>query len=236
MITNDFNLEQLSNEFKNSTPFQNIVIDNFFREEVISAAYNNFPNENSPLFNWKSNDKNSKKLMCQNYELISSIKELKVIIDYLNGDEFLKILSKITGIENLVSDRTLSGGGLHQISNGGFLNIHADFNVADNMPEYNRRLNLILYFNKDWKAEYNGQLELWDTELKNCVKKIEPHYNRVVVFNTQPDGDIIAYHGHPVPLNTPSNVSRKSIALYYYTKEKPSNILKEKHKTIYKTV
>ena len=46
----------------------------------------------------------------------------------------------------------------------------------------------------------------------------------MVCFNTQPDGDVIAYHGHPKPIKVPNGVYRKSIALYYYTKEKPNNI------------
>ena len=88
----------------------------------------------------------------------------------------------------------------------------------------------------NWEKEYGGALELWDTELIEAKKSIYPKFNRIVIFNTQPEGDVIAYHGHPKPLNTPLNITRKSIALYYYTKEKPNNILSDKHKTIYKKI
>ena len=120
------------------------------------------------------------------------------------------------------------------IGQGGFLKVHADFNQADSMPGYHRRLNLILYLSDDWKKDYNGSLELWDTNLTNPQVEIEPIKNRLICFNTQPDGDVIAYHGHPKPLTVPEDVYRKSIALYYYTKDTPNNILSEKHKTIYK--
>jgi hypothetical protein len=104
------------------------------------------------------------------------------------------------------------------------------------MPDYNRRLNLIYYLSDDWKDEYNGQLELWNTDLTKCQVKLSPIFNRMMCFVTQPEGDTISWHGHPKPLEFPDGVYRKSIALYYYTKEKPNNVFAEKHKTIYKEV
>jgi len=77
---------------------------------------------------------------------------------------------------------------------------------------------------------------LWNTDLTKAEVEIEPISNRMVCFNTQPDGDVIAYHGHLKPLNVPTDIYRKSIALYYYTKEKPNNLLSEKHKTLYMDV
>jgi hypothetical protein len=72
--------------------------------------------------------------------------------------------------------------------------------------------------------------------LTEAKVKIEPISNRMICFNTQPDGDVIAYHGHPKPLNVPKGIYRKSIALYYYTKEKPNGLLSEKHETLYMDV
>jgi len=217
-------------------PFPHIVKDNFLDEKLANSAHDEFPTPKSESFNWKSNDKNSIKFMCQDYKELAKYPHLKKIIDYFNSNKFLSILEKETGIPNLISDNDLSGGGLHLIGNGGFLKVHADFNIAENLPNLHRRLNLIYYLNKEWKEEYNGALELWDTDLTSPQVVVEPSFNRMVLFNTQPDGDIIAYHGHPKPLNVPDGVYRKSIALYYYTKEKPNNILSEKHKTLYREV
>ena len=173
--------------------------------------------------------------MCQDAQIISNnLPNISSFIKYLNSDEFLLEISKLTGISNLIGDNKLAGGGLHQIVSGGFLNVHADFNISDGLPDLNRRLNIIIHLSKNWEKEYGGALELWDTELIEAKKSIYPKFNRIVIFNTQPEGDVIAYHGHPKPLNTPLNITRKSIALYYYTKEKPNNILSDKHKTIYK--
>ena len=98
----------------------------------------------------KSNDKNSIKFMCQDYEELSKYPHLKKIIDYFNSDKFLSILEKETGIQNLISDNDLSGGGLHLIGNGGFLKVHADFNIAENLPTY---------FIADIGANHDGSLK-----------------------------------------------------------------------------
>lgn len=110
------------------------------------------------------------------------------------------------------------GGGLHQIENGGKLGIHSDFGLHTiNGETVYRRINVLLYLNEDWKEEYNGHLLLLDKNTKEVVKSILPKFNTMVVFNTNSD----SFHGHPVPLNTPNGITRKSLALYYYTKEKP---------------
>ena len=35
-----------------------------------------------------------------------------------------------------------------------------------------RRLNILIYLNHNWKDNNGGHLELWDKEMKNCEKKI----------------------------------------------------------------
>jgi hypothetical protein len=101
---------------------------------------------------------------------------------------------------------------LHQILSGGKLAIHADSNVLAPSDVY-RRINVLLYLNKNWKPEYCGNLELWDEALHGCVQSIAPLFNRLVIFGTNKK----SFHGHPIPLNTPPEITRKSIALYYYT-------------------
>ena len=219
-----------------SNPFPHIVWDNFLDDKTISSIKQEFPREDSEFWTWKSNDANSIKYMCQDKSLIEKLSNISNLIKYLNSSYFCGILGSIFEIPNLVSDDDLAGGGLHMIGDGGFLKVHADFNQSDKKPGYHRRLNLILYLSDDWKDSYNGNLELWNTDLSKAEVEIEPLLNRMICFNTQPDGNIVAYHGHPKPLNVPRDVYRKSIALYYYTKEKPQNIFSEKHKTLYMDV
>ena len=217
-------------------PFPHILWDNFLSDSLLDTIRLEFPNKDSHVWNWKSNDENSIKYMCQDKNLVKSLPNISTLIDYLNSDYFCNVLSSMFKIPNLVSDKELAGGGLHMIGNGGFLKVHADFNQADTMPDYHRRLNLILYLSDIWHVGFNGNLELWDTNLTEAKVSIEPIANRMVCFNTQPDGDVIAYHGHPKPIKVPNGVYRKSIALYYYTKEKPNNILSDKHGTLYMDV
>ncbi len=138
------------------------------------------------------------------------------VIRQLNSDAFVAILSKLTGIEGLKADPTLEGGGLHQSQRGGYLNIHADFTVHPHKRNWRRRVNLLVYLNEDWKPEYKGDLELWTRDMKACAQKISPVFNRCAIFNTDED----SFHGLPEPIQCPENMTRKSIALYYFTEEK----------------
>jgi len=72
---------------------------------------------------------------------------------------------------------------------------------------------MLIYLNKNWDPDFGGNLELWDRGMTSKVDSIAPLFNRCVIFNTDAD----SYHGHLDPLNTPSEITRKSIALYYYT-------------------
>lgn len=142
------------------------------------------------------------------------------VIQYLNSPEFLKELSFMTGIENLISDPELRGGGLHYIPPGGYLDMHVDFNWHG-VLQAERRINLLLYLNKNWK--WNGDL-IMSGESLNSIRSFPPLFNRCVIFNTSEN----SWHGHSDPLKAP--VARQSIALYYYTRgKKPSN----SHSTIY---
>jgi glycosyltransferase involved in cell wall biosynthesis len=105
---------------------------------------------------------------------------------------------------------------MHKIDSGGKLSIHADSRKHAVTGNY-RRINLLVYLNKNWNSEWGGSLQLWNNDMTTMVQDIQPFFNRVVIFNTGGD----TYHGHPHVLNTPEGVSRISLALYYYTKENP---------------
>jgi Rps23 Pro-64 3,4-dihydroxylase Tpa1-like proline 4-hydroxylase len=138
--------------------------------------------------------------------------ETSRLINFLNSGEFLTYLEKLTGISGLLADPSYFGGGLHKIQPGGYLEIHTDFN---HLRRYNleRRLNLLLYLNKNWQPSYNGNLELWERSSMSLTTSVSPLFNRCVVFSTTND----SLHGHPVALATPRGIERMSIALYYYT-------------------
>ena len=133
----------------------------------------------------------------------------------LNSPDFIKHVERITGVQNIIcNELSLHGTGVHRIQSKGFLQLHTDFNTYHSKNRrLDRRINLLIYLNPDWKTEYNGQLCLCDANTKMCAKQIEPILNRCVIFNTTCN----SIHGHPLPLNAPDNVVRQSIAVYYYT-------------------
>ena len=155
-------------------------------------------------------DGNQVKLANENEENIGAF--TCYVLYSLNSSTFLKFLEELVGIPDLLSDSSFRGGGLHNISRGGKLGIHVDFNKHQKY-DLDRRLNLLLYLNKDWEEEFGGHIELWDPEMKQCVKKVLPIFNRMVIFTTT----ATSFHGHPDPLNCPPGRSRISLALYYYT-------------------
>jgi hypothetical protein len=206
-------LPELKASYQNENPYPHIVMDNFLEPEAAEHLLSVFP----PIgdHGWiHYMHYNEKKHGLNKIELLPPF--VQQVIKELNTPRFLDWVSQLTGIPNLIEDPTMEGGGLHQTARGGFLNLHADFTVHPHHRNWQRRANILIYLNKDWKEEYGGYLELWSRDMKRCVQKVAPIFNRCVIFNTEAD----TYHGHPDPLNCPPDRTRKSLALYYFTIEK----------------
>ena len=150
------------------------------------------------------------------------------LLSEFNSAPFVNFLEEVTQIKGLVPDPHYFGGGIHQIEAGGYLKIHADFNVHQRL-RLDRRLNALLYLNRDWRDEWGGQLELWNKDMTLAVRKISPQFNRLVVFATTDS----SFHGHPDPLLCPPGVTRRSLALYYYTNGRPAEERSSAHSTLH---
>lgn len=212
-------------EYKEAYPFPHIVLDDFFDDEIVEKVLSEFPDKND--INWLDYfDRNQAKLANENEENIGAF--TRYFLYSLNSSTFLKFLEELVGISGLISDPYFRGGGLHNISRGGKLGVHIDFNKHQKY-KMDRRLNLLLYLNKDWKGEFGGHIELWDKEMKKCGKKVLPIFNRMVIFTTT----ATSFHGHPEPLSCPSDRSRKSLALYYYTLEDKKENALPAHSTLF---
>jgi Rps23 Pro-64 3,4-dihydroxylase Tpa1-like proline 4-hydroxylase len=218
-----------SEEYKTADPFPNIYFDNFFNDERLSEILNEFP-DMSKKPDLKFEDTNQIKLASKGEYRFGD--ETKEFMHFLNSQPFLEFLSTLTGIDALIPDPYFDGGGCHQIMPGGLLKIHADFN-KNKLTNLDRRLNVLVYLNKDWHEEWGGYFELWDTEMKHSIKKILPVFNRMAIFTTTD----FSYHGHPDALKCPPERSRKSLALYYYTNGRPASEVNsglESHSTLFK--
>ncbi|HSY08559.1 MAG TPA: 2OG-Fe(II) oxygenase [Steroidobacteraceae bacterium] len=197
--------------YATNEPFSHIVIDNFFDP----AALDDVLTEVDALDRSKRYAKFlDRKTDHNKFAFFPDVvgPNTARLAQCLNSGPFLAYLEKLTGIPNLIADPSYFGGGVHLIENGGYLEVHADFN---HLKRYNleRRINLLLYLNKDWKSEYNGDLELWHRPTMTKRKVVAPLFNRTVIFSTVKE----ALHGHPTPLLTPPGIARRSLALYYYT-------------------
>lgn len=210
------NEKVLENVKYEAYPYPHTIIDNFLKPEMlhdILASINNLQDHDAQdrFISKDSPNNHNKYAWNSNYG-----KYLERIFIELNSPEFIKHVENITGIKGLITnDIGLLGAGIHRIRKGGFLQFHTDFNSYHNhYGKLDRRINLLIYMNPDWKEEYNGMLCMCDKEKNECVKKISPILNRCVIFNTSNK----SIHGHPELLNVPDNVCRQSIAVYYYTK------------------
>lgn len=200
---------ELTAQFKAATPYPHIVIEDFLPPETLEMCLEQFPGapeKDAVLIDFPQ--ERLKSSFHPDY-LTSQIRSL---FYSFNSKPFIRFLENLTGIKGLIPDPYFMGAGFHEIKNGGHLSVHADFNHHKPM-NLERRVNVLIYLNKDWKDEYGGQLELWDDDMKACEKSVLPVFNRCVVFNTTSTSN----HGNPNVINHPQGIPRRSIALYYYT-------------------
>ncbi|OQW46789.1 MAG: proline hydroxylase [Proteobacteria bacterium SG_bin7] len=218
--------EVLRTQYKEAKPFPHVVIDNFLPEAVVEEVLTEFPKKEDGQ--WYRFQSGVEKKLASRGDLIMA-NATKHLLSQFNSSNFCFFLEKLTDIEGLIPDPHFAGGGLHQIEPGGFLKVHVDFNHYDKL-RLDRRINALLYLNKNWQEEYGGHLELWDCDMKTCEKRVLPIFNRLVIFSTTSD----SYHGHPDPLKCPEGMTRKSMALYYYTNGRPEEEKAKPHSTLFR--
>ena len=203
--------EESSAAYAANKPWPHLVIDNFFNPDCLERVRQ----EASAIDRSKRYAKFlDRKTDHNKFAFLPDVvgPETARLVNFLNSGAFLNFLERLTGISGLLVDPSYFGGGLHKILAGGFLEIHADFNHLKRY-DLERRLNLLLYLNKDWEPRYQGDLEMWDRQSMTRVAAVAPVFNRCVIFSTTAE----SLHGHPAPLATPPGTERMSIALYYYT-------------------
>jgi 2OG-Fe(II) oxygenase superfamily len=217
--------ETAHSSYVSAKPFPHVVFDDFFDPELLELVLTEFPKPGE--IRWQRFD-NPHEIKLASAAEASFGPATRLLLYHLNSATFLDFLSSVTGIKNLIPDPGFAGGGLHQIVPGGKLGIHVDFNKHE---EYglDRRLNLLLYLNKDWRESYGGHLELWDRNMSECQAKVLPMFNRVMIFGTTD----FTYHGHPDPLRCPDHMTRKSLALYYFSNGRPAEEITGSHSTVF---
>lgn len=183
-------------------PFWHCVIDDFF-EDPISLA-KEFPAKDDACW-FRYDNPLEVKQTCNDWHHFKP-ETYKAFSNLLNPG-FNNMLQQLTGAE-VQPDIGLHGGGLHQHGRGGKLNVHLDYNIHPKL-HLQRRLNLIVYLTPGWKPEWGGHLGLY-SDPDTLVKKVEPKFNRAIIFDTRG-----SWHGLPAPLTCPQDVTRNSFAVYY---------------------
>jgi hypothetical protein len=205
-------------------PFPYIKIDDFLPEHLLEEVLADLGALPQPEASFDRSQERFKR----SYSPTALPERTRNLFWFLNSRPFLSFLENMTGIDGLMGDPYFVGGGIHEVRSGGHLDIHADFNYLKKL-NLERRLNLLIYLNPDWRPEYGGQFEIWDTAMAACVAQFEPTFNRCVVFNTSGD----SFHGNPSTVRHPENKARYSMALYYYTATWDAT--KRQHTTHFKT-
>jgi len=195
-------------------PFKHFYIDNFFSKTFADKLLESFPSLDSDTWNM-SNDPDIEVKMRSNWSSEFDVPENIIdCIRIMNSSYFLSGISKVLEIPKLIPDPYFTGGGLNVTVSGGLLDVHVDGNYHD-ASGLHRRVNAILYLNPGWQEGWGGEFGLYDKNGEKLIKKIAPIHNRIVVFDTND----YSFHGLPDPLNFPDGKARKSIILYYYTKD-----------------
>ena len=200
---------ELASDYNLAHPFPHVIIDDFLPTQLAERCLSEFP-ASLDLVEEQFNKPQERLKFSFNPDSLE--KSVRLMFYCFNSRPFIKLIENITSVKGLIPDPYFYGGGFHELKQGGHLSIHADFNHHKPM-NLERRVNVLIYLNKNWESDYGGQLELWNNEMTKAIHSIVPLFNRCVIFNTTSGSN----HGNPNPVKHPSNISRKSIALYYYS-------------------
>jgi 2-oxoglutarate-Fe(II)-dependent oxygenase superfamily protein len=222
--------DQHRESFLNARPFRHVMIENFFAPALAERLLSEFPTFDRKLAMNEMGELGGKAVNTKIREISPAYEEL---YEMIGSREFLDLMSRLSGIPDLLMDPKLYGGGTHENRHGQELDAHVDFNY-DEAQQLHRRLNVIVYMNKEWKTEWGGAIEIhsnpWDHK-NNQIHAFDPLFNRCVMFETNE----YSWHGFP-KIELPEDkrhLSRKSISIYLYTKDRPAEEIAPMHATFY---
>jgi len=201
------NLKALNQVYINAEPFRYIILDDFFNEDVANQLYEKFPAMDNMMVKRKSLNENK----VEDYHFDRWDPVFAQCREALSSKAWSEKMEIITDIPNMTTTNDNMGSGLHQCGNAGYVDVHLDVNVNTKAKLW-RRINLLIYLNKDWQPNYGGDLEIWNKEMTKCHSKVSPILNRAIIFLTDDNSP----HG-VTAVTVPEGETRKSMYTYYFT-------------------
>jgi Rps23 Pro-64 3,4-dihydroxylase Tpa1-like proline 4-hydroxylase len=223
-------VDQYREAFVTAQPFKHVTIENFFEPAFAEQLLAEFPSFDVKLSTNESGHASGKSV---NTNIRSISPAYQRLYETLAARPFLDFVSQLSGIPDLLLDPKMFGGGTHENLHGQELDPHVDFNY-DESRQLHRRLNLIVYLNKEWQSEWGGAIEIHSNPrrpFENQIRGFDPLFNRCVMFETNE----YSWHGFP-RIQLPEDkrhLSRKSISIYLYTTERPAEEIAPVHATFY---
>ena len=196
----------LQKSYATAKPYPHLVIDNLFEPELLDRLVAEFPQQKTrDWLVWDSTHES--KTTSKGIDELSIFTQMFCL--WFNSRDVVKAIESITGIDRLVGDPLFLGAGLHEMYRGSWLEMHADYTKHFTLPLM-RRINVLIYLNRDWDASWGGELVLQTPQ--DGVSYL-PNFNRTIIFPTTAK----TLHGVPKALNCPLDYSRKLLSIYYWT-------------------
>lgn len=207
LITNKYLPKDYKIDYKYGNPVPWIVFDDFLPNDLLRTIQKEI--NQIPEHIWTPFTRAGSMMKeCNHLKYSPTIRELAL---NLNSHEFLSWLENLTGIEKILPDPHFIGAGLMRCFTGDSLKLHTDFNWNEQL-HLNRCLNMILYLSPEWQEDWHGALEFWNFEKTECLHKIYPIPNRLLIW----EYDDRTIHGHPTPIACPPGASRDGLRMFYF--------------------
>lgn len=216
--------------YQQAKPFRHVCLDGFLEAPVAERLLAEFPPFDPEYARNEMGQVGGKAVHTDLAHIGPAYREF---YDYMRSPAFLGAMSRMLGIPDLLFDPHMYGGGTHENLEGQELDPHIDFNY-DPVRRWHRRLNLLVYLNKEWDLGWGGGIELhsdprdWD---RDQVTSFNCEFNRGVIFETNEH----SWHGFR-RISLPEakrGLSRKCISVYLYTRQRPKEEVAPPHGTFY---
>ncbi|WP_419421356.1 2OG-Fe(II) oxygenase (plasmid) [Legionella sp. D16C41] len=153
------------------------ILDNLLPTEIAEKIYASFPKPSQ--MHLLSIYRNLKLKYSHLREVPSLLQDINFAIQ---DPRVVAVIEEITGIKKQIPDPTEYAGGISTLLKGYYINPHLDLSHDVHGKNY-RTVNVLYYVSPNWQLENGGNLELWDSSIKNCIT-IPNLFNRLFVMET----------------------------------------------------